>query len=366
MDTRDNEFKYDKVKMDYAINLSKNVSGSISGIEGSIKAAKSAFKVGLNVPSFNSAMDSLSGVFTQCSNLSGTLIEMKNIAEGIDKKLSANTNALQNASYSLVTLESGQQGWLYIPEGHSSTNGLPLVVNLNGMGEMAKSDRKISGYAEVIQSGYDVDAVVWIPVSKKDGIWDYQSNSVDSEYYQSAAAKSRNGKANATIVSCEELVSKYNLDSDRISIYGNSMGAHGTYQYLANYPNYFSTAVTWGGFAHGYADIDLVAQSGTTMIMMYGSSDGYIVGHTGRTPDEYEYIKENGGQAVLYEIVDANHADGDYEFNPALINDMLSIKKGQKLSVPDSKITVSLDEVKLTSISEGNAEGENHWYHSLS
>lgn len=358
--SKSDTFKYSPDSMDYAINAAKKVDSAINEVRSSISAAKGSCPSYFSSSSFSSGLKAAENVCEKATDLEKNLIEMKNSAESYIKSSTGDTAIFNTGTYEMVKLDTGQSGFLYIPSGYKSTAGLPLVVNLGGMNEMASTDKNW-GFSQLIKNGYTPNAVIWTPIATNNYGWCETSKGKDSEYYQKVAAMSRNGKAYATVVSCEELVDKLNLDRDRISIFGYSMGAHGTFEYIANYPNYFSTAVTYGGYALTDADRENAAKSGTTIIMIAGSKDDST---RKNAPKDYEYIKANGGQIVLYEVEGATHGNYNDILTEDLIEDVINTKKGQKVNVPNQPVKVNLEDLQAsTIINNGN---RNTWYERLS
>lgn len=109
---------------------------------------------------------------------------------------------------------------LNVPESYKDAKQ-PLIVMLHGAGERGDDFDKIAvhGVAKYIEAGQNIPAVVIAPQCPNDYIW------------------------NQLTVELKELidyiVNEYNVDEDRISITGLSMGGYGTWEMAMSYPGFF-------------------------------------------------------------------------------------------------------------------------------
>ena len=109
---------------------------------------------------------------------------------------------------------------IHIPENFKS--GMPLLVALHGAGERGDDHSRvvIHGAAKYIEAGRRIDAVVLAPQCPADFTW------------------------NMLTVELKELIDyvaeEYEVDPDRISLTGLSMGGFGTWEMGINYPGFFS------------------------------------------------------------------------------------------------------------------------------
>lgn len=113
---------------------------------------------------------------------------------------------------------------LYLPD-EMGTEPMPLIVFLHGAGERGDGDTmldlvEVNGLPKYIMQGVKYPAIVLAPQCPSDMVW------------------------NNIVFAVKELidfvVEEYNVDTDRISITGISMGGFGTWEMALTYPNFFS------------------------------------------------------------------------------------------------------------------------------
>lgn len=104
----------------------------------------------------------------------------------------------------------------------SDNEKLPLIVMLHGAGERGDDFDKISvhGIAKYIEAGERIDAIVIAPQCPENFIW----NRLTAELKELI----------------DHIIEEYNVDIDRVSITGLSMGGFGTWEMGMTYPGFFS------------------------------------------------------------------------------------------------------------------------------
>ncbi len=379
--SKGNVFKYSPDNMDYAISISKKLN--IDELKLGISSAKKACPSSFDSSTFINIMADIETLTNNTAGITGAIEEMKNSAEGYIKTMSSSTDLYTAGTYEL-TIKGDQRGFLYIPNGYeNSTADLPLIVDLGGYYEMSSDNRpneKRTGFPYAINvCKQNINAIVWTPISNSDKSWaevSNQSKAIETEYYSRALSKSSDGKVYSTIVACEALIDEYKLDNNRVSIIGYSAGAMGVFEYLKSYPNYFSTAVTWGGYVNTNnieVDRKLIAESGTAITMFVGTKDPGAYSHI---QGDYDGIKSNGGQVALYYVEGATHGDANIILNDKLVNDMIGIEKGQEVVMPSGPIYVRKEvmensaykkenDANLISAQLENPNFSNNWYAQL-
>ena len=122
---------------------------------------------------------------------------------------------------------------IYLPKDFDGTKKYPLVLYLHGAGERANSDNEIEllkkfGPPKLCDEN-DYDAIIVSPQVKYPWVWNSFPDKIKSFI--------------------DEIVVKYPVDSDAISITGVSMGCFGMYQVMMDYPKTFcaGVAVCGGG-----------------------------------------------------------------------------------------------------------------------
>ncbi|MBQ6282636.1 MAG: glucosaminidase domain-containing protein [Bacilli bacterium] len=359
---RSGTITYDPDKMSEAVLNAKKVNTNASELKSGMDGIVNSVPSGFSSSGINTAQSLINGINTKLTDLSGTL---EDIQKQFDDYIANEKiiNALINSKYAeLITLENGQQGFLYVPKGYSSTAGLPLLVWLAGAGELGNANKmKTTGLPYLIENGCAFDSVVWVPISSHPWSWDTATPNPGNKYYDKMLnlAGGDSNKVYNTMVSCEELVDKLKLDRDRINLYGYSNGAYGVDRYAYTYPDYFATVTSFGG-----ARTDNIPKdSSTTFIFINGTYDQ----GSNEALNAYNVMVANGVQAMIYQVVDATHSDDTEMINSALIHDILNIKRGQKLNTLVSGVQkVDRSTVVSTSMMEnGNKEVKNSWYVQL-
>lgn len=126
---------------------------------------------------------------------------------------------------------------LYYPDNLNLKKKNPLVIFLHGTDECGKDINKTfkgkySTFVNNMKSGsFKLDAIYLAP--------------------QCSCSYGWTGCFPDLMKLIEQLVKKYNIDSDRISIAGHSLGGGAVYSILAKYPGFFSTGVVLAGTVNG-------------------------------------------------------------------------------------------------------------------
>ena len=128
---------------------------------------------------------------------------------------------------------------LNLPKNYNDVQ-LPLIIMLHGAGERGDDYAKLSthGVAKYIEQGRNIPAVVIAPQCPEEYIWNHLT------------------------VELKELIdfviSEYNVDKNKVSITGLSMGGYGTWEMGMSYPGFFSAlapvcggGVSWRAYVIG-------------------------------------------------------------------------------------------------------------------
>ena len=136
--------------------------------------------------------------------------------------------------------ELSYNGWnyyLYVPKNVKKNEKKPLIVFLHGSEERGNSLKTLDGYGfpKYIKSGQEYDAFVLVPQLPVGKYW---ANEV-----------------NTTMNLIKKVVNDYNIDENKISLSGFSLGAIGIPSIMKENQNYFSCVVmiAVGGNKKGYA-----------------------------------------------------------------------------------------------------------------
>lgn len=293
------------------------------------------------IPSNFKSKNALLSVVDGLSGASGTnqyLIEiqtfLKTTYNELNKYVDKNyvsSEFLKLKGYFPTTI-NGVEGYLYIPPGdYTSTAGLPIITWLSGAGEFAWQDKlSKEGLPKLLNEGYNLNAVVWVPTG-------------------TVAGRFKESDFENIVSTINTLIDRYNLDSDRNSLIGYSLGGHGGFDYISKNPDYFSAFVTYGSYPLAY-QYDNLANSSTTIMMFIGTEDedAYGIACNG-----FRHLNERGADVLLYKIDGADHMNSDKIFSEEMINDLINIKKGETYTEPGKSetIEVSYSELVNSSIS---------------
>ena len=122
---------------------------------------------------------------------------------------------------------------LYLPKNYYASKKYPLMIFLHGAGERGNnlSILKCHSIPKVFDGDVDYEAIVVSPQCKHEKTWN------------SDIVRLRNF--------ISEMIEKYNVDENAVSITGISMGGFGTWQMIMDYPDLFAAAspICGGGMA---------------------------------------------------------------------------------------------------------------------
>ena len=131
-----------------------------------------------------------------------------------------------------------EYGYLvYLPNNYDENKVYPLIVSLHGAGERGNGSSELHvlekiGYSRYFKEGLlEVDAIVVTPQCPQGTVWNQHVF-----------------KVKAFI---DKIISEYNVDENRVSLTGMSMGGFGTWEMAMTFPEMFSAIapVCGGGMA---------------------------------------------------------------------------------------------------------------------
>ena len=203
----------------------------------------------------------------------------------IARTLSDNPNALTNQNIITKTdVPSGYSYYVYVPKKVDNPSAPPLIVYLHGNGkEVGRGyDRMVNGFgfAKYIDQGMEFNTYILMPQKQTKGSWNVEAikRMIDTE------------------------IAAYNIDKNRISIWGYSAGAESAPDVINAYPNTFASAVI---LAKGYND-PITGFNGVSTYGFYGTKDSYS---NTVTPNFIKKLQNAGHTAYIkaYEGVDHDH-----------------------------------------------------------
>ena len=161
---------------------------------------------------------------------------------------------------------------------------MPMVVCLHGAGERGTDPEKlfVHGFGRCLGRGEELPALVILPQCPERLIWNHLTEEL-KELIDHVAAE-------------------YDVDTDRISITGLSMGGFGTWEMGMSYPGFFSAlAPICGGGTSWRAS--LIGK--TPVWAFHGASDTVVP--TGASIDMYTKLKGAGGNVELTLLHNVGH-----------------------------------------------------------
>jgi len=195
---------------------------------------------------------------------------------------------------------------LYLPKDYTETKKYPLIFFLHGAGERGNdlSILKVHSIPKVFDGDVNYQAIVVSPQCKEGLTW----NSQIEKLYEFI----------------KEIIAKYNVLENAVSITGVSMGAYGTWQTIMDHPEIFSCAspICGGGLAwRAGVLVDLPLR------IYHGEKDATV--DVFYSKDIYRVLKNAGAKNVelfLYPEVGHNVWNQAYE-ETDLINWLINTRR---------------------------------------
>ena len=290
------------------------LKSSLSGLSSSDGEIQSAL---------DSAKSQIGACFSGITSCANALTNIKTIAdycldeEEFSSTLSSVSNIITQGTLKHTTLNCGQSGFLYVPNGE--TKGKALVTWL----DPSEVGLEKNGLGGLISNGYNPAAVVWIPVRNAGqafGGW-YHRNPDGTFPFLDKTAEA-----------VAELQNKFDLDKNRNVLAGFSNGAYGASMLAATHPNMFSRVIIIGGCAHDDRDIQVPLQNaGKDTSWVFIEIKGEVAESASSLA--YQQIRESGGQAIKYQVVNDTggallHGHGANFINANIIDDAINYRKG--------------------------------------
>ena len=182
---------------------------------------------------------------------------------------------------------------LFLPEGYSKhKDGWPMILFLHGAGERGSdlNKVKIHGPPKIVDKQKDFPFIVVSPQCPEDGWW--------------------TDKVEVLIHLMDDIVARYNVDTERIYLTGLSMGGYGSWALAAEYPERFAAVapICGGGnriMAFRLKDVPVWA--------FHGAKDPVVP--LKQSEEMVNAIKELGGNAKLTVYPNAGHDSWTETYN---------------------------------------------------
>jgi predicted peptidase len=182
---------------------------------------------------------------------------------------------------------------MFLPEGYSKNKpGWPLILFLHGAGERGSNlDKvKVHGPPKIVEKRKDFPFIVVSPQCPEDDWW--------------------TDKVEVLINLLNDIIARYNVDTERIYLTGLSMGGYGSWALAAEYPERFAAVapICGGGnriMAFRLKDVPVWA--------FHGAKDNVVP--LKQSEEMVNAIKARGGDAKLTVYPDAGHDSWTETYN---------------------------------------------------
>ncbi|MFP6584933.1 MAG: prolyl oligopeptidase family serine peptidase [Candidatus Hydrogenedentota bacterium] len=187
---------------------------------------------------------------------------------------------------------------LYVPADYNPSREYPLIVFLHGAGERGDDGVRQSqvGIGTAIRQNPDrFQCLVFMPQCPAGDWWSAIPGRGGDE----------SGHAHITD-GIEQILSRYSIDEDRVSLTGLSMGGFGTFSYGAQHADRFSAFMP----ICGGGDVAGAAQLATKpMWVLHGEADSVVP--VARSEEMVNAIREEGGSVKFTKYPGVNHNSWD-------------------------------------------------------
>ena len=190
---------------------------------------------------------------------------------------------------------------LHIPEKYSEEKKYPLILYMHGAGSRCSDNSHIyaphAKFLRNFESGaYKNEALMLAPCCPKDGSWVQNRERTQTTLNFTLAPTVQ---MQAVIELLELVQSDLSVDTKRLYLQGNSMGAHATWELLSRFPGRFAAAIP----AAGAGDTNFASKLKDTPVWIFHGTADTIV------PYEcsvlmYEALRKAGSTEVLFTDLD--------------------------------------------------------------
>ena len=219
---------------------------------------------------------------------------------------------------------------LLTPERYSPSQKYPLVLFLHGAGERGSDNKKqLTHGGQLFLNPVNREkypSFVLFPQCPDESYWGYGS--------RPATFSSEDMPDNKELPSItrllKELLDSYlkdeRIDKSRIYVMGLSMGAMGTYDLVARYPEVFAAAVPICGVTKSER---LVVAKDVAFRIFHGDADNVVPVEGSR--EAYKVLKTIGAHVEYIEFAGCNHGSWNPAFNyPDFMEWIFKQRKGRK------------------------------------
>ena len=182
---------------------------------------------------------------------------------------------------------------LFVPTSYDGTTPYPLMVSLHGAGRQYDW---LMGYAGFLDRAERDGYIVVTPLGyTRRGGYGYRGDERPDQL------------AEQDVMSVVRLVrDEFNIDANRIYLWGHSMGGAGTYYIASRYPDVWAglAAAAGGGMSASYVDEDAIRH--IPFLVLHGSADETVPVERSRA--SVARMKELGMEHLYVEIAGGDHS----------------------------------------------------------
>jgi poly(3-hydroxybutyrate) depolymerase len=270
------------------------------------------------------------------------------IARPLKAQLSSQYKGYQRGSY------QGMTYGLFKPDHYDSKKSYPLIVYLHGSTDTVSRD--LVWYEQAVQSE-NPSFVLSPKTTEANQGW----GNTWEDKHPPAMEK--------TLSLVDSLVNHYNIDKNRLYIYGISMGGFGVFSVLAKEPGIFA-----GGYAVcGGSNVSASSKITTPLWIFHGSEDDVVPVRLSK--NIYDEMIRQGNKTVRYtEYPGVKHNSWEnVAREKTLVRWLLSQKKDKSSSGPDpvsdvhiKKLFNSTARIQWSNTNPGNnSKDKQVWYYKI-
>lgn len=200
-----------------------------------------------------------------------------------------------------ITKNLGCKYLLFLPEDYGQEQkSWPMILFLHGAGERGDDLNKVKvhGPPKIVEKQKDFPFIVVSPQCPEDDWW--------------------TTKTEVLINLLDDIVARYDVDTERIYLTGLSMGGYGSWALASEYPDRFAAVAPICGGGNRIMSIVL---KDMPIWAFHGAKDSVVP--VEESKDIVEAIKARGGNAKLTIYPDANHDSWTETYNNQKLYDWL-------------------------------------------
>ncbi|MFA6715805.1 MAG: prolyl oligopeptidase family serine peptidase [Victivallales bacterium] len=213
---------------------------------------------------------------------------------------------------------------LYTPPNNGEKQKYPLVVHFHGAGSRGDNNSSQLRFSQKLtnkENAVKYPCFLFAPQCPADKKW------VDIDWGELAheIPSEPSSQMAMAMAAIDEIIKKYPVDTTRIYVYGQSMGAFATWDILCRRPDMFAAAVS----VCGGGDENCAPRIAHVPVrIIHGALDPVV--KVERSQNMFAALKKAGGSPGYTEYPKVRHNAWSYSYTPKLFAWMFSQKKGKK------------------------------------